>query len=208
MLGFSDTALMSLLSGAIVEEMTSAGHLRQFEKGQLIHSRGGGRPGLSIILSGRVRFGIYHENGGYTQASILGTGHCFGEATLFMGAPRAYDAESFGATRLLELPPQSMTNLMQRHPELSEALLRTLTHRLYAALDMADDLRGASKEERIEKHLRRLIQMGGFETNTLPIRQTDLAFALGLSRVSIGKALDSLQKNGLIRLGYGEIELL
>ncbi len=205
---FTETTLAHLLPAPLMRTLKASGRTTTYADGQFIHNRGNQEAGLSIILFGHVRFGIYDPAGSYTQASILGEGHCFGEATLFMDAPRAYDAESLGSTSLLTISAEMMKRLMADHADLSQALLRTLTHRLYAALDVADDLRTASKEDRVEKHLRRLIQMGGFDDNVLPIRQIDLAFALGLSRVSVGKALDTLQNRGVIRLGYGEIEIL
>ncbi|MEM1410602.1 MAG: helix-turn-helix domain-containing protein, partial [Pseudomonadota bacterium] len=69
-------------------------------------------------------------------------------------------------------------------------------------------LRRLRTDAKIVKQLLRLMQVGGFESNVVPVRQIDLAYALGLSRVSVGKALDDLQRGDLIRLGYGEIEIL
>ena len=40
---------------------------------------------------------------------------------------------------------------------------------------------------------------------TVECRQEDLAYILGLPRVSIGKALKGLQQVGLIELHYGKI---
>ena len=40
------------------------------------------------------------------------------------------------------------------------------------------------------------------------LRQVDLAHSLGVSRVSIGKALKSLSQQNLIKIGYGKLEIL
>ena len=200
--------LLPLLSDEVTAVMVAAGRSNQFEDGRLIHSRGGGRPGLSVILSGRVKFGVYRENGTYIQTGALGEGHCFGEATLFANKPRAYDAEAMGQTTILDISKPRFNALFDQYPEFARALLITLTTRLYDALDFADDLRGLALEVRVAKHLVRIINSGGMIDDAIPMRQVDLAYALGISRVSVGKALDTLQDHHLITLGYGEIKIL
>ena len=199
--------LLTLLSSEVIAALKSVGHQLRFEDGQRIHARGDKRPGLSIILSGRVRFGVYGEDGGYIQAGLLSEGHCFGEVTLFVEKPRAYDADAFGETVILEIRKPKFESVAAAHPQVSNAMLVTLTGRIYEALEFADDLRSCSLEVRVAKQLMRMSVSGGFSGDVLPIRQTDLAYALGLSRVSVGKALIALQERNLVELGYGEIKI-
>lgn len=46
---------------------------------------------------------------------------------------------------------------------------------------------------------------GAGERYEIACRQDQLAFSLGVSRVSTGKVLSQLQADGLIQLGYGKI---
>lgn len=200
--------LLPLLSESVREALIAAGRTMTYSDGQFIHQRGEGSPGLSIILSGRVRFGIYLESGAYIQTSVLNAGHCFGEATLFADAPRAYDADALGDTKIVEISKTRFDALLAQAPSFANALLVSLTTRLYEALEFADDLRALSPEARIVKLLTRFTHSGGFSENAIPVRQIDIAYALGLSRVSVGKALNALQKQGRIRLGYKEITVL
>ncbi|MEM7766803.1 MAG: Crp/Fnr family transcriptional regulator [Pseudomonadota bacterium] len=188
--------------------MIAAGRTMTYSDGQFIHQRGEGSPGLSIILTGRVRFGIYSETGAYIQTGILDAGHCFGEATLFADTPRAYDADAFGETRIADISKPRFEALLKQAPSFANALLVSLTTRLYEALEIADDLRALSPEARILKLLQRLTHSGGFSETAIPIRQIDIAYALGLSRVSVGKALNALRRQGRIQLGYKEISLI
>ncbi|MEO1014310.1 MAG: Crp/Fnr family transcriptional regulator [Pseudomonadota bacterium] len=200
--------LMSLLSSDLVSAMTAAGRTILFEDGRTIHARGADQPGLSVILSGRVRFGVFSEEGAYYYTGLLNEGHCFGEATLFADMPRAYHADAVGETTVLSLTKTAFNRLFDDRPDFARAFLSTLTSRLYEALDFADDLRRLSLEAKVVKQLFRIQRVGGFEDDSLPIRQIDLAYALGVSRVSVGKALERLQARGLIQLGYGEIRVL
>ncbi|MEL6415129.1 MAG: Crp/Fnr family transcriptional regulator [Pseudomonadota bacterium] len=200
--------LWPLLSENVQDALIRAGQTKTYSDGQFIHQRGEGSPGLSVILSGRVRFGVYAEAGTYIQTSVLSAGHCFGEATLFASAPRAYDADALGDTKVIEISKPRFDALLEQSPMFANALLVSLTTRLYEALEFADDLRALSPEARILKLLRRFTQSGGFKENAIPVRQIDIAYALGLSRVSVGKALNALQKQGALNLGYGEITLI
>lgn len=200
--------LMPLLSENARDALIAAGPTTTYSNGQFIHQRGEGSPGLSIILEGRVRFGIYAESGTYIQTSVLSAGHCFGEATLFASAPRAYDADALGDTKVVEIRKSRFDMLLAQGPHFANALLVSLTTRLYEALEFADDLRALSPEARIMKLLRRLTHSGGFTENAIPVRQIDIAYTLGLSRVSVGKALSNLQKQGKLCLGYREITLM
>ncbi|MEL7519558.1 MAG: Crp/Fnr family transcriptional regulator [Pseudomonadota bacterium] len=200
--------LFTLLPGSLVEAVTSAGVEVAFDDGQTIHSKGQDRPGLSIVLSGRVRFGAFSEEGAFVQTGLLGKGHCFGEVTLFSHKPRAYHADAFGQTRILQIGKSKVERLIADHPAIATALLATLTSRLYDALDFADDLRSLKLEARVAKQLWRFAVSDEIGNDVIPIRQNDLAYALGLSRVSIGKALKVLQDLELIELGYGAITIV
>ena len=197
--------LLSLLSDDLVEALLSRGVTMAYDRGQTIHQRGDTNRSLSIILSGRVRFGLYQRDGEYIQTAVLGWGHCFGEATLFADTPRAYHADAIDRTELLDLKKRVVEDLLAKEPALAGPLLVTLTSRLYESLEFADDLRSNSLEVRIAKQLLRLHMTGNFGGSTIQVRQSDLAFGPDQSRVSIGKALGRLKSAGLIELGYGEI---
>lgn len=200
--------LLPLLSKNVRDALIAAGRTAIYSDGQFIHQRGEGGPGLSIILTGRVRFGIYAKTGTYIQTSVLNAGHCFGEATLFADAPRAYDADALGETKIVEISKPRFETLLEQTPGFANALLVSLTTRLYEALEFADDLRTLSPEARILKLLTRLTHSGGFGEKAIPVRQIDIAYTLGLSRVSVGKALNELQRQGQLRLGYKEITVV
>lgn len=200
--------LLALLPDKTSKALTAIGDKKRFDDGQTIHGRGSQQLGLSIILSGRVRFGVFNVDGDYYQTGLLSEGHCFGEATLFANMPRAYHAEAVGDTVILAIGKKKFEKALDEHPDLARALLSTLTNRLYEALDFTDDLRRLPLDANIAKMLFRIEKIGGFAGGAIPIRQIDLAYSLGVSRVSAGKSLDRLQCDGLIKLGYREINIL
>ena len=199
--------LLERLPAEVLRALQDAGATSTYQDGQTIHDRGAEQPGLSLILAGRVRFGAFAEDGTYVSTTIMEEGSFFGEVTLFSGGPRAYHAEAFGKTRILNVPKGPFERVLAAHPGLTLTLLEAVTERLYEALEIIDDLRLLPLEQRVAKQLLRLSASGFRGESTLPIRHIDLAFALGLSRVSVGKALSSLEERGLISLGYRQISI-
>ena len=93
--------------------------------------------------------------------------------------------------------------LFDAEPELARALLTASLLRGQALLEMWDDMRRLTLPVRAAKFIHTLTPRG---TSRLECTQTDLAFALGVSRVSIGKALKALERAGVIVLFYGGVE--
>ena len=83
-------------------------------------------------------------------------------------------------------------------------MLEATTQRLYSVLDFLDDVRRLPLKVRAAKLISGMARTskrpGMIEGN-----QSDLAFTLGVSRVSIGKALAALQQEGILALGYGYV---
>lgn len=200
-------SLVDLLPPKLLRLLEAAGTTRFYHDGQVLHTQRADSVGLSIVLSGRVRFGLYTTDGSFNLSGILGRGHCFGEVTLFANRPRAYHAEAFGETEVLSIGRQAFNALYDAHPRFARAVTVTVTQRLYEALDTADDLRHRNIEQQIAMMLLRVARTGGFDDDEIPLRQSDIAFSLGKSRVSVGKALDRLRQRGLISLGYGSITI-
>lgn len=204
LLDFGSTPLLSILPEAIGARLRAAASVVEYDDGETIHSRGDAKPGLSIIRSGAVRFANPGEDGSYVTTSILGEGHCFGEATLFARLPRAYDAIAVGETVIEQVSKTRFDRIFNEEPDLARALVIAVTHRLYAILDFLEDIRRLPLDVRAAKLIAGMARTAKQEAE-VECSQSDLAFTLGVSRVSIGKALARLQNEGLITLGYGRI---
>ena len=207
LLTLGDQPLLDLLSPALQSRLKEAATRVRYRDGVLIHGGGDDKPGLSIVREGAVRFAKHTPEGGEVTASILGPGHSFGEATLFAGMGRAYDAIAVGDTVVDQLSKTKIDRLLDEEPALTRALLRATTRRLYSVLGFLDDLRTLPLEARVAKLITGMA-VAAKTADVVECRQSDLAFTLGVSRVSVGKALARLQEKGLIKLGYSRIEIL
>jgi CRP-like cAMP-binding protein len=197
--------LFSLLSTRVKNKIIDRANLARYQAGQLIHNRGERKPGLSIVKSGSVQVGVNGSDGTFVMVAQLGVGQCFGEFTIFTDLPRTHDISAITQTEIYQISHDDFLKLYRQEEELSAALLRVTLLRNHLLLEMLDALRRLPLLERTASVLLSMSASSG-TPNHLVCRQEELAFAIGVSRVSLGKSLKRLARQNLIRIGYGEIQ--
>jgi len=179
----------------------------RYRDGALIHARGDIKPGLSMVRSGSVRFGNPGQDGSYFVITVMGPGQCFGEFSLFADLPRTHDAVAIGETVVDQISRPAFDAILAAEPELSRIMLTAVTGRLHSAMELIDDMRRLPLPVRTAKLIWQMSRAAPRPPADVRCTQTELAFALGVSRVSSGKALAKLQARGLIELGYRRITI-
>ena len=200
LLDFGMTALGDLLTPRLAQRLRAGGSPVRYADRALIHARGDVRPGLSM-----VRFGNPGSDGSYIVITVMGPGQCFGEFSLFADLPRTHDAVAIGETVVDQISRTAFDAILAEEPELSRIMLTAVTGRLHAAMELIDDMRRLPLPVRAAKLIWQMSRSSSRPSACVRCTQTELAFALGVSRVSSGKALAVLQKLGLVEPGYGQI---
>ena len=118
--------------------------------------------------------------------------------------PRTHDISSIGETEVYQLSKIKFDRLYNQEPSISRALLKTTLTRTHILLELLDAIRRLPILERTAKVLLSMSYVSG-GSNSLRGRQDDLAYTIGVTRVSLGKALKQLNDLGLIQIGYGKI---
>jgi len=197
---------MSMLPASVAENLKQTATLMHYADGQLIQNRGDAKPGISIVKSGSAQGGVYGEDGAFVMAFVLGPGQIFGEFTMYAGLPRTHDMIAMGPTDIYQLSASRFTKLYEREPAISLAMLSTALIRTHLLLEILDAMRRLPVRERTAKILLTMMQSAG-SSSAFKCRQSDLAFTLGVSRMSLSTALKQLTALGLIETGYGEVRL-
>ena len=195
--------LDDLLPQDLCEQLKTASNRVIYHHGQLIQTRGDTRSGLSIVRAGAVRVGNQGKDGSYLTTSILTSGQCFGEFTVLAGLPRTHEMVAIGNAEIDQLSKMRFLKLYDAEPALAHALLKISLVRNHALLEFMDDMRRLP----LKVHVAKFIYRAAGGHSTLAIRQEDLAFTFGVSRVSMGKVLKHLATLKLVKLGYKKIEL-
>lgn len=198
---------MELLSKRVADALVRASTCVHYNDGQLIHCRGDDKPGLSVIASGAAQVGVNGIDGVFVMTTQLRQGECFGEFTLFTDLPRTHDVSAVGMTDIYQLSRYKFDQLNAAYPELSEAILTVTLWRNHMLLETLDAVRRLPVLERTARILSSMPVAPGAH-DRVRCRQSDLAFTLGVTRVSLSKALRELSDLGLIKPGYGFIEIV
>jgi CRP-like cAMP-binding protein len=180
--------------------------LVRYRDGELIQARGDRTPGLRIVRAGAVRVGNVGADGESLVLGVFGPGQTFGEMTLFADLPRTFDVYASGPTTIGHIDKDRMEGLMREHPELARVFLRTLATQLHAALEFVEDLRRLPVTVHVAKLLSTMAKTEK-RMASLEVTQGSLCEILGVTRVSVARALDRLEEEGLLRRGYGRIEV-
>jgi CRP-like cAMP-binding protein len=197
-------SLSSLLVPELMEKVTAQATTVAYEDGQLVHQRGDAKPGLSIVKSGQVIAGNVGVDGALLMISIIEAGNCFGEFSLFAGLPRTHDIYSSVESEIDQLSKARFMKLSAQYPEIAEVMLALAWHRNHALLEYLDNLRRRPLLVRTAQMLSANVKSQS-DYQEVRCKQDELAFSLGVSSVSVGKVLTTLQNEELIQLGYGKI---
>lgn len=185
--------------------------LRRLAPGHRLFQRGDPPCGLYAVLEGAVRVGAVNEQGKEALLSVIEAPHWFGEICLFDGQPRTHDAVSVGATTLLHLPQGTLLGFLEQHPVHWRHLALSMSHKLRLTFINLEHLSLLPAPARVAHRL--LLIARGYGDGepvrtTLQLPQEQLALMLSLSRQTTNQILKDLQAQGVLQLGYGEIDIL
>ncbi|MGB0907687.1 MAG: Crp/Fnr family transcriptional regulator [Maricaulaceae bacterium] len=180
---------------------------KHFKKGTVIETRGQIARHIYLIENGLVQVGINGADGSQFNLTRIGSGHTFGETAFFLNQKVIHDAYAESDVVLRQLSRQNIDDLMQSSLIFSKALVSVACMRVQTTLSHIGDTLGMPLYARTAKQILSISHSVG-NAKIINLRQVDLAHSLGVSRVSIGKALKTLSDKKLIKIGYGKLEII
>lgn len=189
------------LPDAIQARLLRGAIRRTFTDGQSIWHRGDVANGFWTIKKGQVKVGRHSGSGEMQALFLLGPGDSFGELALFGQFPRVVDTEAVGSLEMMWISDVAMSAAMNESPEVSDALIRTLSMQLQEAFNRLIGQRNMAAPKRLAQNLLALAE-GKPAPVKLAIRQQELAELVGVSRMTIASTLAQLEELGLVNRHY------
>ena len=193
------------------DSLLAAARIRRLSSGQLLFKRGDPPCGLYAVLEGSVRIGAVSEQGKEALLSLVEPPHWFGEICLFDGQPRTHDAFAVGQCTLLNIPQVTLLKLLDEQPVYWRQLALLMSHKLRLTFINLEQLSLMPAPVRLAHRLLMIAEGYGEidePRRVLQLPQEQLASMLSLSRQTTNQILKDLQGQGMLKLGYGEIEIL
>ncbi|MFW9270387.1 Crp/Fnr family transcriptional regulator [Pseudomonas sp. NR3] len=201
----------SHLPAELQNSLLEMSRVRRLPPGQRLFKRGDAPCGLYAVLEGAVRIGAVSEQGKEALLSVVEAPHWFGEICLFDGQPRTHDAVAVGQCSLLYLPQAALLAFLEEQPVYWRHLALLMSHKLRLTFINLEHLSLMPAPARLAHRLLMIAEgYGEIEParRVLQLPQEQLALMLSLSRQTTNQILKDLQAQGILHLGYGEIEIV
>lgn len=199
------------LPAPLQHSLLAHARVRQLAAGQVLFKRGDPPCGLYAVLEGSLRISAVNEQGKEALLSLAQAPFWFGEIAVFDGLLRTHDACAVGPCTLLQVPQAAMLHLLAQSPAYWRDMALLMSQKLRLSFINIEQLSLAPASVRVAHRLWMIAEGYGEidgSRRLVQLAQEDLAAMLGVSRQTTNALLKELQGQGVVRLGYGEIEIL
>ena len=201
----------SSLSPSLRHDILRCAHVKRYQDGDLICSRGDPAEQWIACARGSVRVCSTTLTGKQITLTYVEPGIWFGDVAMFDGDRRTHDAYAHGATTIINVARADFQKILAQHPELYEALLKLQARRIRLLFGQVEDLNTLPLRARLAKQVGHLVRSYGvpsLSSNdewriTLQLAQEELAQLLGASRQRVNQELKTMEREGVIRVEPG-----
>ena len=178
--------------------------------GRMLYQRSEPPSGLYRIIEGRVRLFFLTECGRELLLKVFQPDESIGDLAAVDGQPYPIFTETQTECRFHFLSREKLDALRKRHPEIETALLNYMTRALRTTLRFLEEVTVYPLKSRIASRMTWLVDSAnarGEAVDELKIPQTEIALMVGASRQAVNKVLSDLQQQGVVKTGYGAVEI-
>lgn len=200
----------SALPAALQDALLAAARVQRLDAGQRLFRRGDPPSGLYAVVEGAMRIGAVSAQGKEALLTLIEAPYWFGEVSLFDGQPRTHDAFAEGASTLLLVPQSALLELLERQPQYWRDFALLMSQKLRLAFIALEQMSLLPAAPRLARRLLMIAENygEGESRRVIHLAQEQLALMLAISRQTTNQILNELQAQGILRLTYGEIEIL
>lgn len=194
----------------IVAELTDHAHRIEIKRKRSVFRRGEPGQGLFLVRSGEFKLSLISSEGREQILYLAGPGKLVGEGFLPKEVQCAASAFAMVDSEVWRFDTDVVIRLVARSEAMAFALMRHMAFRSNRLIDLILDLSLRSVQRRLASFLFTLAVRSGAEqgkSHVIP-RQLDMntvAARLGTVREEISRALNRMQREGILRLSRQEI---
>lgn len=177
-------------------------------RGQPIFQRGDVCHGFHTVVYGQVKLGFVSAQGNEKIVEIVGPGHSFGEAVMFMDRPYVLTAHALADSLLLHISKKVMFDEIDRNPVLARRMLSGMSRRLHGLIADVESYSLRSGSQRIVSYLLNEEPPADGARFTLSASKKMIASRLNLTPEYFSRVLHELVARGMIALRGREVTIL
>jgi CRP-like cAMP-binding protein len=201
--GLPESLQDALLAGAV---------LRSLAKGEWLFARGDAPDGLYAIVEGAMRVTATAPSGKEVLLALVEPPMWFGEISVLDGLPRTHDGIAEEDSRVVHVPQPVLDRILDEEPRHWRQLGLLVASKLRVTFGVMEDIAVLPTGMRLARRLVMAAERyGDWQDRTsrvVEVRQEQLATMLSVSRQTVNQLLKELESRGLVRLSYGQIEIV
>lgn len=178
---------------------------RKYRKSQSLYRQGETSNQVFVVVSGRVGITMIGSDGQELLIDIVGAGALCGEGAAFDGQPRFSSANALEAAEILCIPATELCSLMASHPGLAAMVVRNIALKQRVLAQRFSQVTSPTPEGQITQLLS---QIAGPGAPPIMLTHQQIADLLGVSRITVTRAMQRLRREGTVRCQRGRYELV
>ena len=205
--------LFSDLSQLERERLAQGCQLRRLARGDMVFRVGDECDAFHVVIVGQVKLYVASPSGHEKVIELIGPGHSFAEAMMFLSMPCILNAQALADSLLLCVSKQAVYDEIERDPRFSMHMLAGISRRLHGLIRDVEGYALHSGMQRLIGYLLRDVHDGntvatGVVTVSLPVSKATIASRLSLTPEYFSRVLHELEAEKLIEIDKREIRIL
>lgn len=205
--------LFSDLSDAERAHLASGCQLKRLTRGDMVFRTGDVCDAFYVVILGQVKLYVSAPNGQEKVIEIVGPGHSFAEAMVFLEVPYFVNGQSLTDTLLLRVSKATVFSEIKQDLRFALRMLAGISRRLHGLIQDVEAYALHSGIQRLIGYLLRDVQDTGAAnlqavTVSLPVSKATIASRLSLTPEYFSRVLHELEAAGLIAIDKRDVRIL
>ena len=172
--------------------------------GQFIYLQGTQADTFFYLVSGAARSFISSESGGERVLTVHRAGDLMGEASFFDERPRVSSAVALVRSEAISVDRERLNAVFRAHPDLALPMLQYLARTVRMVTGHVDDMSFLRADQRVARYL---LSLPAEADGSLRCTHEEIGAAVGVSRVTVSRALGAFARRGWVETGYRSMRL-
>ena len=205
--------MFSDLSHVERDRIAQGCHIRRLTRGDMVFRIGESCEAFHVVVVGQVKLYVASPAGQEKVIELIGPGHSFAEAMMFLERPYILNAQSLADTLLISVSKHAVFGEVERDPRFCMHMLAGISRRLHGLVQDVEGYSLQSGMQRLIGYLLRDVEDEdtaniGIVTVSLPVSKATIASRLSLTPEYFSRVLHELESHGLIEIDKREIRIL
>lgn len=177
-------------------------------RGSTLFQRGDPCVGFHLVVYGQVKLAFVSATGGEKVVEIVGPGHSFGEAVMFLNKPYIVAAQILADSLLLHVSKEAICRQVTDNPQFALKMLGGLSMRMHGLICDVEAYSLRSGTQRVIGYLLQGNEREGGDQFNLQVSKTVIASRLNLTPEHFSRILHDLAQDELISVSGRNVRIL